>query len=876
MQTTITNLRCEQFENPVGIDREQPRLSWRLETGRRGARQTAYRITVSSQLGGPADLWDSGRVESDHTSEIPYQGTALTSGQRAHWRVEVWDETDASNSSPDAWWEVGLLNEGDWTAQWIGSSVLGGPRTSAPAPYLRKAFALDKPVTQARLYVTALGIYEAEINGQRVGDQVLAPGWTDYRKQVRYQTYDVTDLLQAGENGIGAVLGDGWYAGSVEWRGRQLYGDRPKLLAQLVVTHDDGSTTVVATDDSWRTSLGPILQADLLQGQHVDARLDLGAWTTAAYDDSKWQPVQTFPKAEGKLVAQNSPPVRVTEEIHPIAEPKTIHRWPANDHIFDLGQNMVGWVRLRVKGPAGTTIRIRFGEVLDDKGNLYTENLRSAQQTDFYTLRGGDEVEVFEPRLTFHGFRYVEVRGYPGDPKQDDLVGVVVHSDYPATGTFECSNPLINQLQHNIWWGWRGNSVDVPTDCPQRDERLGWTGDAQVFVRTAAYLAQVETFFEKYQQDLEDSQNEKGSIPPIAPDTSVVGGDGGPAWADAFVICPWTLYLCYGDKAVLERHYDSMKAFIGYLQSISRDYIRSYQGYEGFAGFGDWLSINAETPSDLIGTAFSAYSTELMARIAEVLGKSEDATEFWALHEKIKAAFNDRFVTPGGVVASGTQTAYLLALHFDLLPPELREKATEALVHDIKKRGTKLSTGFVGSPYLNHVLTANGRNDVAFDLLNQQDWPSWLYAVTKGATTIWERWDGWTHDKGFQDASMNSFNHYAYGAIGAWLYQSVAGIDVDPAQPGYKHIVMKPDVGGGLTYAKASYDSVHGRIESSWRTEDGRFEWDVTVPPNATATAYLPTKGVAPEVEGAERLGQEADRTLYRLPAGTYHFSTEM
>lgn len=418
--------------------------------------------------------------------------------------------------------------------------------------------------------------------------------------------------------------------------------------------------------------------------------------------------------------------------------------------------------------------------------------------------------------------------------------------------------------------------MDVPTDCPQRDERLGWTGDAQVFVRTAAYLAQVETFFEKYQQDLEDSQNEKGSIPPIAPDTSVVGGDGGPAWADAFVICPWTLYLCYGDKAVLERHYDSMKAFIGYLQSISRDYIRSYQGYEGFAGFGDWLSINAETPSDLIGTAFSAYSTELMARIAEVLGKSEDATEFWALHEKIKAAFNDRFVTPGGVVASGTQTAYLLALHFDLLPPELREKATEALVHDIKKRGTKLSTGFVGSPYLNHVLTANGRNDVAFDLLNQQDWPSWLYAVTKGATTIWERWDGWTHDKGFQDASMNSFNHYAYGAIGAWLYQSVAGIDVDPAQPGYKHIVMKPDVGGGLTYAKASYDSVHGRIESSWRTEDGRFEWDVTVPPNATATAYLPTKGVAPEVEGAERLGQEADRTLYRLPAGTYHFSTEM
>ncbi len=840
---TPVRLRCEYQERPLGIDVLHPRLSWQFETERQGAAQAAYEVLVASSIMSldqdEGDLWSSGRVELDQSIHICYEGRALNSAERVFWKVRIWDEsgTESRWSSP-AQWEMGLLERSDWQAEWIGSSLAGGQRTAVPAPFLRTEVSLTRQPVEARLYATALGVYEFYINGRRVGEDFFAPGWTDYRQRVQYQVYDVSHLLTEGENVLGAVLSDGWYCGNVEWRGRQLYGDRPWLFGQVVVQYDDGSSETFATNGAWKTAFGPILESDMLMGESYDAQRELTGWDKVGYDDAGWQAVTVKDDPGVPLVGMRGPTVKATQEIAPVGDPVKIDRWPAPDYIYDLGQNMVGFVRLKVKGEAGKTIRLRFGEVLTDKGTLYTENLRSAKQTDYYTLKGDPEGEIWEPRFTFHGFRYVEVRDFPGEPTREAITGIVVHSDTPKTGEFECSDELVTQLQRNIDWGQRGNFVDVPTDCPQRDERLGWTGDAQVFVRTAAFNRDVAGFFTKWANDCRDAQSAKGEIPPTVPTTGVVSEDGGPAWADAAIICPWTIYLTYGDKRILEENYDVMERFMGYLESTAKDHIRCYSDYEGFKGFGDWLSIKAETPHDLIGTAFLAYDADLMSRIAGVLGKAEDETRYRELFETVKAAFQRRYVTPDGLVTPQTQTAYLLALHFNLLPEGARETAALELVADMKKRGWHLSAGFVGSSYVNPVLSAVGRDDVAFRLLLQQTWPSWLYAVTKGATTIWERWDGWTEENGFQDAGMNSFNHYAYGAIGSWLYERVAGIDV--GAPGYKQIRMAPTPGEGITWVKASLESVHGRIESSWRIEDGRFTWDVLVPANATAIVSPP------------------------------------
>jgi alpha-L-rhamnosidase len=615
-------------------------------------------------------------------------------------------------------------------------------------------------------------------------------------------------------------------------------------------------------------------------GESYDARLAGENWSCPGFSGWKWMSVDKFENPEIKLVAQVGPTVKRIEEIKPIAPPREVSIRPSPHWIFDMGQNMVGWVRLKVKGPAGTTIRLRFAEMLDSEGNFYTANLRSARQTDYYTLRGDGE-EVYEPRFTFHGFRYVEVQGFPGIPQIDAITGVVIHSATPATGSFECSDPLINQLQHNIQWGQKGNFIDIPTDCPQRDERLGWTGDAQVFTRTATYNMDVSGFFTRWLQVLEDSQSANGAYPPVAPYTGMDNADGGPAWADAGVICPWTIYQVYADKRILEQHYDSMVRFIEYLQRTSQDLIRVYEGYLGFTGYGDWLSINAETPKDLIGTAFFAYSTELLSRISGILGKQNDQERFARLHDKIKQAFQERYVTPTGLVAGHTQTAYVLALYFNLLPEPLRQTATDALVNNIEQRKMHLSTGFAGAPYLNHALTRSGRLDVAYNLLNQKSWPSWLYPVTQGATTIWERWDGWTHDKGFQDPAMNSFNHYAYGSIGEWLYAVVAGIDVDPDYPGFQHVIIRPCPGGGLTFAKAEYIAITGRITCEWRLDQNIFHLSVTIPANTSARVYIPAQKQsdiheAGNMEGVIFQGVERDRAVYEVLSGTYAFESQI
>jgi alpha-L-rhamnosidase len=881
----ITNLQCEYRSNPLGIDNLSPRLSWILDSDQRGQCQTAYQILAASSLQnlqfGIIDIWDSGKVNSADTFHIIYQGKNLQSRQRVWWEVCIWDKDDQPGEfSQPGWWEMGLLDPGEWVGDWIGSSLVGGPRTMVPAPFIRKEFSVVQPFVSARLYATALGLYEFEINGKRVGDDIFTPGWTDYSKKVQYQVYDVTECLQQGQNAIGAKLGDGWYCGFAGWRDRQRSGDRPKLLSQLEITFRDGKKLVIPSDSSWKTAFGPILQSDLLMGESYDARLDFPGWSQPDFNDQKWRPAEIFQESRTGLVAQIGPTVKKQEELRPISAPMEQKSWPVSQWIFDMGQNMVGWVRLKAKAAPGTTIRLRFGEILNPNGTLYTQNLRSALQTDYFTLRGSGD-EIFETHFTFHGFRYVEMSGYPGVPTKDMVTGIVLHSDMPVTGKFECSDPLINQLQHNILWGQKGNFVDVPTDCPQRDERLGWTGDAQVFIRTATFNMDVAAFFERYQQNLTDAQSPIGQFPMVAPNPGIAGIDGGPAWSDAGIICPWTIYQQYGDKYLLELHYESMSRFIQYLESTSCDFIRTYPGWDGFEGFGDWLSINADTPKDLIGTAFFAYSVSLMVKIAGILGKDADVERYQKLYEGIRQSFINHFVTAQGMVVGNTQTAYVLALHFDLLPEHLRSTAADALVRDIKRRGMHLSTGFVGSPYLPFVLTRFGYLDIAYQLLNQKTWPSWLYSVTQGATTIWERWDGWTTEKGFQDPGMNSFNHYAYGSIGEWLYRIVAGIDLAAENPGYRHIIINPNPGGGLDYVKAEYHSAVGTILSEWRVENDRFSLDVFIPTNTIAIIYIPARkfDTITEVggmEGVHRLRYEKDRAVFQVLSGRYSFSSEL
>jgi alpha-L-rhamnosidase len=855
----VARLRTNYLENPLGFDDPKPQFSWTLESDRADAKQTHYQILVASSQAKldseDGDLWNSGKVSSDQQRWIVYEGATIPSKTRAYWKVRVWDDSTEYGPSDPSFWETG---PGDWSAKWIGGMLAGGPRTTAPPARVRKTFNVGKPVREARLFITALGLYDGNLNGKPVGNWKLGPGWTHYAKQVRYQAYDVTDSLQSGENVLEVDLGDGWYCGHVEWRGRQLYGDRPKLLAQLHLFHEDGSETLVPTDESWEHAYGPTLEGDALMGESYDAR--------RAYED--WMPVKTFSAPTGlKITPTEGPANTVTEEIKPI-EVKEQPGWPGPKWIFDMGQNMVGHVRLKVAAPEGRTIALRFGEVLDKDGKLYITNLRSAKQTDYFTA-SGKGTEVWEPHFTFHGFRYVETVGIPDKPDTDAITGVVVHSDTERVGWFECSDPLINQLVSNIDWGWRGNSVDVPTDCPQRDERLGWTGDAQVFIRTATYFRDVNGFFAKYVQDLADSQEPSGSIPPTAPNTNAVGGDGGPAWSDAFMICPWWLYRSYGDTAVLAKHYDGYKEFIKFLGTTAKDHIRIYDGFEGFKGFGDWLSIKAETPVDLIGTAYYAYSVEILSKIARILGHEEDAKTYEQLHEEIRAAFVAKYIDADGKVATGSQTSQVLALHFGLMPEALKGKAVDILTKDIEERDGHLSTGFVGSSYLPYVLSQNGRADVAYRLLHQETWPSWLYAVTKGATTIWERWDGWTEENGFQDPGMNSFNHYAYGAVGEWLFSTVAGIDLDPEVPAFKRIRLAAIPGGKLTWARAKFNSPYGAIESNWEIKDGTFFWDIAIPPNSNAVVSIPA--------GCEELQSEGSSVSHQEPfgvgSGRYRFT---
>ncbi len=900
----VDYLRCEYMVNPLGIDETKPRLSWVIESERRGARQTAWQVQVASTAealaAGRADLWDSGRVDDARTSQIEYAGTPLRSRMQCYWQVRVWDENGMAAVSRPAFWSMGLLETGDWQARWIeaapafrkqaGHAVEPTPTRPGTPPWLRKEFTVGGEIRRATVYASARGLFELHLNGQRIGRDVFAPEWTDYDKRIQYRTYDVSGLVAGGANVLGAVLGDGWYSGYVGWqetRGR--YGWEPSLLVQLEIERTDGSRQIIGTDGSWKCSAGPIVCSDFMMGEVYDARRELTGWDRPGYDDAGWTGVREAPPCSAALVAQRSEPVRVTETIEPVS----VHEVLPGRWIYDLGQNISGWVRLRVSGPAGTRITLRHGERLNPDGTLYTENLRRAKATDEYILRGEGE-GVWEPRFTFHGFQYVELSGLSGRPPEGTVTGCVVGSDLPVSGEFECSHAGVNRLWLNGLWSQKGNFLSVPTDCPQRDERLGWTGDAQVFLRTALYNMDGAAFFTKWMIDVEDDQTEEGIFPDTAPrlreGANFVGLDGlggAAGWADMGVILPWTLWRVYGDTRIIKRHYEAMKRWLEYIERTNPDGIRRR---ELGNNYGDWLCIPSDTTfrthspmKTLLATAYWADDAAKLAQMAQATGRGEEARRFQAMFERVRAAFQQEFLREDGRLTVETQTAYLLALAFDLLPEEVRGRAAEHLVDNIRRLGWHLSTGFIGIRLLNPVLTTTGHGDVAWRLLLNEDYPSWLYPVRHGATTIWERWNGWTAEDGFFNPQMNSFNHYSLGSVGEWLYRFAAGIETDSEVGGFERFVIRPYPGGGLRYAGARYRSIRGWIESRWEREGDRLTLKVAIPANTTARVFVPSEEgtevreggrPADTAEGIERIGRDGMFAVFRVQSGRYEFTS--
>lgn len=1022
-------LRCEYRDSPLGIEETQPRLSWQLQGSGRDRRQAAYQVLVATSpdrlRDGAADLWDSGRVQSDQSQQVVYAGKPLRSGLRAYWKVRAWDERGRRGSySRPAWWQMGLLSPSDWTAKWIGLPVErqqtrlslegskwvwypeGNPRqgapigiryfrrvlslpadrkptravfllaadnnytlqvngkqvasgggwqgaaqadvlpalvagqnvlavtaenvgeqanpaglvgrlfvtfdsgeplrldidsswkvnnqsapgweragfadaswktpmvvasmgegpwgqtsvadtTPSPSPFLRKRFQAERPA-EARLYVAALGLFQAQLNGKPVGDDVLAPGWTDYRKRVQYRTYDVTSLVRGGSNTLGVVLGDGWYAGSLGFDlRRNHFGPNPaRARAQLDLRYPDGKVTRIVSDDSWQGAFGPIRSSDLYAGETYDARLEMAGWSEGG-TAGEWRGVTVYTDQNPAVNAQVDPPIRVTEELktQQITEPRP------GVYVFDLGQNMVGHARLRVRGgKAGDTVTLRFAEVLNPDGTVYRDNLRMAKATDTYILSGAGE-ETWAPHFTYHGFRYVEVTGYPGKPALDAITGRVFHSDMEPTSRFETSSTLVNRLYRNVWWGQRANLMSVPTDCPQRDERLGWMGDAQLFARTSCWYMDMAPFYTKWMRDIVDAQSPQGAFSDVSP-RAVDMADGAPAWAEAGVVIPWTVYRVYGDRRILERNYDSIRKYVDLLHSANPDHLWLKRRNNDF---GDWVPAGERTNKDLIASAYLAYDTRLLSKMAEALGKTEDARRYAALADVTRDAFNGRFLGPDGRYTGDTQTAYAMAIAFDLVPAARRAQVADRLRESVARRGFTLGTGFIGTALLLPALSETGQSDIAYRLLTNTRYPSWGYMIEKGATTIWELWNSDTEGPG-----MNSRNHFAFGSVAEWMQRYLGGIDLDPSVPGYRKFLIRPQVGGPLSFARAEYDSHYGTIRSGWTRSGSGYTVRVSVPVNTTARVVLP-RGAA-STEGL-RAADDAGSAAFEVGSGEYTFT---
>jgi alpha-L-rhamnosidase len=838
LQANITQVRFEQHREPFGIGEARPRISWIVESERPAWYQSAYEIDVYDPNG--KHLAGTGRVESDQSVLVEWPFEPLLSRQQVEVRVRAWDRAGEATAWSDfAGLETGLMETTDWQAIMIGPSWDEDLTRPQPSPYFRKEFTTKGAVRKARLYITAHGVYEAYLNGTQVGDQVMPPGWNSYQQRLRYQTYDVTNLLNEGANAMGAIAADGWYRGRLSFGGgrRNLYGERLGIMAQLEIEYNDGTRDLLVTDESWRAATGAVRASDIYDGEVYDARMEMEKWALPGFDDRDWHGVQKLERDPATLFAPTGPPVRRIEEVEPVS----ISVSPSGKTLVDFGQNLVGRLRIYVKGTAGQEIVLRHAEVLEN-GELGVRPLRSAKATDTYICKGSG-LEVWEPRFTFHGFRYAEVRGWPGDLLPENLRAVVCHSDMERTGWFECSDALINRLHENVLWGMRGNFFDVPTDCPQRDERLGWTGDLQIFAPTAAFLFDCAGLLRSWLKDLAADQDERGVVPVVVPNVLPETPFPAAAWGDAAVIVPWVLYQRYGDARILEDQFESMMGWVNAIEEIAGEKRLWDAGFQ----YGDWVDPSAppdkpgdaKTPGRIVATAYFARSAELLSQAAGVLGRGEDAQHYRRMAAEVRQAFNDEYVTPNGLLLSDSTTAYALALQFALLPEERqRQRAGERLVELVEQNGYRISTGFVGTPIICDALCGTGAYETAFRLLMERECPSWLYPITMGATTIWERWDSLLPDGSINPGEMTSFNHYALGAVADWMHRFVAGLE--PAAPGYREIDIRPHPGGSLTSARAAHMTPYGRAEVFWQLADGQIVVEALVPANTTARVYLP------------------------------------
>ena len=848
------NLRCEQMIEPLGVDTEAPRFSWRLSHPERNQSQAAYRIIVASSLEDVQNeigtLWDSGRVESDETVNVVYGGADLESMTVYYWRVRWWDADGNESAYSDASrFSTGFLESEHCKAKWL---TMADPRTfhsevntmfiggdpDAPqyhAIYLRNSFAVDRTPRSARAYVSGLGYHELRINGQKVGDHLIDPGETDYARLALYSSFDVTAMLDAGANAVGIILGNGRHIGAFR------YG-KPRGMLQLIIEYEDGERDIILSDAEWKTSHGPIMENGTYFGERYDARGEMPGWDSPGFDDSAWEQVEIV---EGPpLASQMMSPIRATH----ILDPQEIHSPRPGMFVYDFGQNFTGWVRLSVSGPAGAEVRLNYAELLDEKGVLNESTKRGAKAVDVYVLKGEGE-EVYEPRFTYHGFRYVEVTGFPGVPTLESLEGVFIHSDVEPVGKFHCSEQLINDIHRNIWWGQLCNLMSIPLDCPQRDERMGWMGDAHLSAEEAFFNFHMAPFYTKYLEDIRLAQKEDGSLSDVIPPYwSLYPTD--PAWGSAYVTLAWYCHLFTGDTRVLEDHFESMKRYVDFLRTHADDNVLRV-----FGRYGDWCAPGCiqpmKTPAALTSTWYYYHDTLLLSRIAEALGKEADAAELSSLADDIKQAFNREFLSGGrydtndyGVLTNVyiSQTSQALPLYLDMVPEDAREAVVEMLRRAVVEQSDcHVDTGIVGTRYLFDVLTENGMAEIAYKVATQRSYPSWGHMVEEGATTVWERWEK------LEGQGMNSHNHIMLGSIDAWYYRVIAGLGL--TEPGWKRVRIKPHLLGDLTHATATVETVRGEVHVSWEKKENGLSLSVAIPVNVSADVYVPVPDSGCEIK---------------------------
>lgn len=879
---TVGKLRCNYLYNPLGVETPNPRLSWVLFSQERGQRQTAYRILVASKKellnDDIGDMWDTGVVKTDQSIHVIYEGKELKSRQRCYWKVKVWDVRGIpSEWSEIAYWEMGLLNQTDWHAQWISAPYYNSIDPH-PAPLFRRRVILEKKVASARAYICGLGYYELYINGQRIGDEVLTPAFTKYDETVLYNTYDVTNAFREGENVIGVILGNGWYNCFTKevWNFEQApWRDKPKLMLQINIQYDDGSETLIVTDRQWRVSTGPIVFDGLRNGEFYDARLEKQGWNDVGYDDSTWEKVVIVSGPGGVLKSQQMTPIRITDTI----VPKSVKEVKPGVFVYDLGQNISGWAQIKVSGPAGTTITMKYAEKIKEDGDIDTSNIdmfvKSGEfQTDKYTLKG-EGIEVWEPRFTYHGFQYVQVTGFPGRPTLDNLRGRVVHTDFETRGEFKCSNELLNQIQHAARWSILSNYMGIPTDCPHR-EKNGWTGDAHLSAEQVLFNFNPMTAYTKWMSDFKDVQRKTGQLPGIVP----TGGWGynwgsGPAWDSAIILIPWYMYLYCGDKAILEDMYDNMKKYVDFMTTMATDDILEF-------GLGDWCPPKGgpnghKCPVWVTSTAYYYVDTYILSKVAGILGKDEDVNKYTQLAQRVRNVFRNKFfeTTSGQImVAVKDQTSLSCALYQGLVDEDEKQKVLELLVEEVEKADRHIDCGILGAKYIMHVLTELGRADLAYAMATQTTFPGWGYWIAQGATTLWETWSG--------DASRN---HHMFSDISGWFYKGVAGINPDPEAPGFKNIIFKPNPVGDLRWVNAWHESMYGKIVCNWAVEGDNFVLGIVIPPNSTGTVYIPASVPESVMESGKPIykqsciqikGYQRGYVVLFVQSGEYHFVSKL